>query len=188
MATSKKKTTVRKPAAERKPAAAKKTSTKKAAARKASAKPAAARKKTAARRARTAAGSEDLRGAARKAATFLGMNPDEVEATAGKLRDQTVQAGKRVREEIGRLADRADDLTARFDRGLKQGVEKAEQLADEVARGLGIDKGDLSKKVNARMERLSREATRLAEEAEAEARKMYEQARQRLNEILSKRK
>jgi len=40
------------------------------------------------------------------------MNPNDVAATADKLRDQTKHASVRIKEEMGRLGERADELSA----------------------------------------------------------------------------
>jgi len=188
MATSEKNRHARKQK-EAKTAPAKKAAAKSAAAKKAGAKKSSAKKPAGQAAEAQAPGHEEgLHGAARKAAEFLGMDPGEVEATADKLRSQTRHAGKRVREEMDRLGKRAEVLTTRFDVGMKKGVERVEKLADEVARGLGVDTDDMAAKVEARLDWASKEASRLAAEAEAEAKKMYDQARQRLHEILEKRK
>jgi hypothetical protein len=124
--------------------------------------------------------------AARRAAEFLGMDPNEAAATAGKWRDQTQHAGARIKEEVGRLGERAEALSAKFDVQVKQGVRKVEQVADEMAKGLGLKPDELSAKLEKGLDRWSKEAQKVADEANAEIKKMYEQARGRLKDILNK--
>jgi hypothetical protein len=136
---------------------------------------------------RTAKANVDpLAGGARKVARFLGMDPDEVAGAAEKLRAQTNKAGKRMKEEVGRLGARADELTDRFDENQKQGVRKVVAVGDEMARGLGIKPEELAGRVEASLDRIGKEAARMAEEANLEVRKMYDQAKERLTEILHK--
>lgn len=127
---------------------------------------------------------DKMASAARKAAELLGMDPNEVAATADKFRAQTKQAGQRIKDEVGKLGHRAEELSARFDLQVKQGVKKVEKVADEVAKGLGIRPEEIATKLEQGLDRWSKEATKVAEEANAEIKKMYEQARSRLKEIL----
>ena len=163
-------------------AKAKRSTVRKAPARKAAARkaPRKASKK------RSAADKRGVGSAARKAAELFGMDPKEVEATADKLRDQTSKAGQRIKEEMGKLGQRADELSTRFDAQVKQGVQRVEQVADEVAKGLGIKPDELATKMEQNLDRWSREAQKVAEEANVEIKKMYEQARERLKLILKK--
>ena len=126
--------------------------------------------------------------AARKAAEFLGMDPNEAASRAGKLGDQTRHAGARIEDEMNKLRDRADQLSAKFDVQVKEGVKKVEQVADEVAKGFGIKPYELAHKLEKGLDSWSKQATKVADEANTEIKKMYEQARTRLKDILDKKK
>ncbi|MGI5863477.1 MAG: hypothetical protein ACOX6T_15685 [Myxococcales bacterium] len=179
--------------------AAKKTTAKKTTAKKTTAKKATAKKATAKKPAAKKAGAKkaagakaerpeqpELKGAARRAAEFLGMDPTEVAVTAEKIREQSRIARKRIVDEMERLGKNTDKVTARLDAGIKDGMKKVERVADEMAKGLGIEPEEFAKKVEVGFDRASKEAVRMAEEASVEMKKMYEQARVRLKDILEK--
>lgn len=140
----------------------------------------------AAPRASKARGEDSVTAAARKAAEFLGMDPNEVQSAADKLRNQTKHAGARIKDEVGRLGQRADEVASKFDVQMKQGVKKVEKVADEVAKGLGLKPDDFADKLEKGLDRWGREAQKVAEEANVEIKKMYDQARTRLKDILNK--
>jgi hypothetical protein len=161
-------------------AAKKKTAAKKTTARKA------AGKRGTAPKAHKAPQADPFAGAARKAAEFLGMDPNDAEARADKLREQTQQATVRFKEEMGRLGKRADQLSARFDEQVKVGMKKFERYADDMAKGLGLKQDEFAHKLENGLDRWGKEASKVADEANTEIKKMYEQARSRLKDLFKK--
>ena len=119
--------------------------------------------------------SPPIKGAARKAAQKLGIDPKEIEKTADKLRSQAQSASKRISEELKRLDD-----------DFRTGFKKVESLADEAVKGMGIDTDELSRKFEDNFDKVSEKALDVAISAGAELKKALAQAKLQMDALRAK--
>ncbi len=116
-----------------------------------------------------------IKGAARKAAQKLGIDPKEIEKTADKLRAQAQCASQRISEELRRLDD-----------DFRTGFKKVESLADEAVKGMGIDTDELSRKFEDNFDKVSEKALDVAISAGAELKKALAQAKLQMDALRAK--